>query len=140
MRISAKCDYACRALLALSMRWPADEPVRIQDLSEDQGIPPRYLVQILIQLRQLGLVKSIRGKNGGYILARPPKQIVLGKVIQGIGGPLVPVADTSGREDTVFADIWEEVEKAIADILGRITFEDICNRARGLKNVLIYQI
>ncbi len=140
MRISARCDYACRALLELSLHWPSQDPMRIHDLAERQGIPMRYLVQILIQLKRLGFVKSTRGKQGGYSLARPPTRIVLGEVIEAIGGELLPIAETAGKEKSVFADIWEEVEGAISLILGRVTFEDICQRVRGLDKVLIYQI
>ncbi|MGB3241335.1 MAG: Rrf2 family transcriptional regulator, partial [Candidatus Omnitrophota bacterium] len=63
MRISARCDYACRALLELSLHWPNEAPVHIQQISENQKIPERYLVQILIQLKRLGLVTSSRGKE-----------------------------------------------------------------------------
>ena len=140
MRISARCDYACRALLELSLRWPSKDPMRINDLAERQGIPLRYLVQILLQLKQLGWVKSSRGKKGGYNLAQPPERIVLGEVIEAIGGPLLPIAETSGQEKSVFSGIWNEVEESISQILGEITFEDICRRVRGLEKVMLYQI
>jgi len=72
MRISAKCDYACRALVELSFHWPKKIPLRIQQMSEKQEIPERFLVQILLQLKRLGFVTSSRGKNGGYNLAKAP--------------------------------------------------------------------
>ena len=140
MRISARCDYACRALVELSLRWPSKDPMRINDLAERQGIPLRYLVQILLQLKQLGWVKSSRGQKGGYNLAQAPERIILGEVIEAIGGPLLPIADTVGQEKSVFSGIWKEVEGSISLILGRVTFEDICKRVRGLDKVLIYQI
>lgn len=132
MRISARCDYACRAILELSLRWPLREPVQIHTIAEQQNIPLRYLVNILIQLKRMGVVMSLRGKEGGYSLTRPPNKITLGEVLREIEGPLLPVANTT----TVFAPIWNEVENAMAKVLDEITFEDISNKIRGIN----YQI
>lgn len=140
MRISARCDYACRALLELALHWPKKEPLQIQDIAEMQDIPVRYLVQILIQLKRLGLATSIRGKQGGYNLAKAPSQISLGEVMREIGGPLLPVANLRSKKESVFFTIWDEVEGAMARILDKITFEDICNKAKGMDKAVVYQI
>ncbi len=140
MRISARCDYACRALLELAMRWPAKEPVQLQVISENQNIPRKYLVQIFLQLKRLGLVESIRGKYGGYRLAKAPSEIALGDVMREIGGDLLPLAKTAGATESVFAAIWQEVESAMAKILDRISFEDIADKVRGQAETFIYQI
>ena len=99
MRVSAKCDYACKALLELALHWPNKEPVQIHEISEKQDIPIKYLVQILIQLKRIGFVDSIRGKEGGYNLAIAPDRITLGKVMREIGGPLLPMANHVGAHD-----------------------------------------
>ena len=65
MRISARCDYACKALLELTLHWPSKEPLQLHTISENQGISTKYLVHILIQLKRMGLIESIRGKQGG---------------------------------------------------------------------------
>ena len=139
MRISARCDYACRALLELSMRWPNKEPVQIQNISRNQNIPLRYLIQILIQLKRLGLVTSIRGKSGGYNLAKAPNQIKFGEVMRIVNGPLLPLADTVKRDESVFSVVWKQTEGAMARILDRITFGDIVNKAKE-NGVTNYQI
>ena len=140
MRISARCDYACRALLELAFHWPNKDPVQTYTISERQDVPMKYLVQILIQLRRMGLVKSVRGKQGGYYLAKPPGNISLGEVIREVGGPLLPMANSATKKESVFATIWTEVEEAMARVLDKISFEDILNKAKGIEAAIVYQI
>ena len=140
MRISARCDYACRALLELALQWPNRELMSIHMISERQSIPIKYLVHILIQLKRMGLVESLRGKQGGYRLVKPPDRISLGEVIREVGGPLLPVANSVTKEESAFATIWREVEEAMAKVLDRITFEDISNKEKGMKGAIVYQI
>jgi len=100
----------------------------------------KYLVHILIQLKRMGLVESLRGKQGGYRLAKPPNKISLGEVIREVGGPLLPVANSVAKEESVFTTIWREVEGGMAKVLDKITFEDISNREQGMKGAIVYQI
>lgn len=140
MRISARCDYACKALLELALHWPSKEPVQLHTISDHQGIPTKYLVHILIQLKRMNLVESMRGKQGGYNLTRHPNEITLGEVIRDTGGPLLPLAKTAAKSESAFAAIWEEVEGVMAKVLDKVTFEDIVNKVRGREKALIYQI
>jgi len=140
MRISARSDYACRALLELALHWPNKEPLQIHAISKKQDVPLRYLIQILIQLKRFGLVSSIRGKDGGYNLAKAPNKIKLGKVLRHIGGALLPKANSVMNEDSVFLSIWTEVEDAIGGVLDKVTFEDIANKVRGRKRTIMYSI
>ena len=86
MNLSAKTEYACIAVLELSLRHDNGEPVRIRSIAENHGIPSRFLVQILLQLKGAGLVSSTRGAAGGYQLAKPPSQITLENVMTVIEG------------------------------------------------------
>ena len=140
MRISARCDYACKALLALSLHWPNDAPLQIQQISQDQKIPMRYLVQILIQLKRQGLVSSSRGKDGGYNLAKPPQDISLGEVIRNISGAFLPLSNSAVKHKSVFTSVWKSVEDSMSKILDKITFEDICRKSKDMETMLIYQI
>jgi Rrf2 family protein len=140
MRISARCDYACRALLELALHWPDKEPVRLHTISENQGIPTKYLVHILIQLKRMNLVESMRGKQGGYNLTKRPNDITLGEVMRDIGGPLLPLAKIASKTESVFVTIWEEVEGAMAKVLDKVTFEDIGSKVKGEEDALFYQI
>ena len=140
MRISARCDYACKALLELSLHWPSKEPLQIQQISEKQGIPQRYLVQILIQLKRLGYVASHRGKQGGYTLAKDPGDIRLGEVIRDITGPLVPIAESVVSERSEFLGIWKRVEEVMAKVLDDVSFKDICSKTAMKEEAIVYQI
>jgi Rrf2 family protein len=99
MRVSAKAEYACVAMLELAANRADSQPVRVKAIADAHGIPLRFLVQILLQLKGAGLVASIRGAAGGYQLARPPKEISLADIINVIdrtphprndGAPLSP--------------------------------------------------
>jgi len=140
MRISARCDYACKALLELAVHWPRKKPLQIHAISDRQNIPMRYLVQILIQLKRMELVASVRGKEGGYCLSKAPNKISLGMVMRSIGGPLLPVANSAVNKKSVFGTIWNEVEDAMAGVLDKVTFEDIANKAKGMDKAILYQI
>ena len=81
MNISAKTEYACIAVLELAARYGSGKPVRIRDIADANGIPSRFLVQILLQLKSAGIVGSTRGAAGGYQLVKPPAEITLGEVM-----------------------------------------------------------
>src|SRR5260370_2854694 len=89
MRGSARGDYAARALLSLSLHAEADGPTSVRDIAERTGLPQPYLEQILLALKGAGLVRSKRGVGGGYVLARPPKEITLGQIVSAVDGPIV---------------------------------------------------
>ncbi len=88
MRISAKTEYACIAMLELASQYGSAEPVRIREIAERHGVPPRFLVQILLQLKGAGLVTSVRGAAGGYRLLNPPDEVSLGRIMEVIDGLL----------------------------------------------------
>jgi Rrf2 family protein len=138
--ISARREYACRALLELALHWPRPEPLQIHSISERQDIPIRYLVHILIQLKRAGLVASIRGKEGGYNLVKSPNRIKLGEVIREMGGPLMPVAGKNGKKDSIFINVWTEAGDALAQVLDKTSLEDIANKVKGKERAIIYQI
>ena len=140
MRISARCDYACKALLELSLHWPKKEPLQIQRIANNQKIPMRYLVQILIQLKRLGHVESIRGKEGGYTLAKNPSDISLGDILRGVGGELLPVAPSAMKNGSIFTSIWDETKQVIEQKLNKVTFDDILRATQASGRASFYQI
>lgn len=140
MRVSARLDYSCRALTELALHYPKTYPVRIQDIAREQDMPLKYTIQILNQLKRLGLVKSIRGREGGYVIAKSPDKISLGEIIREISGALLPIAESAAKNDSVFSKIWKEVENGMAEVLDEISFEDIANKIRGIKGTINYNI
>ncbi len=132
MGITQKCQYALRALLALSKRFEQG-PAKISDIAEEQHIPSRFLEVILNELKQGGFTESRRGKEGGYYLRRRPQELTVGEVIRFVQGPLGPVEcvyeDPENvcalKGDCVFLPLWQRVEKAVADIYDNTTFQDL---------------
>jgi Rrf2 family protein len=91
VRLSKKAEYALRAVVAMGRRGEA-RPVQIQELSEVERIPVKFLEQILLELKKSDLLRSKRGVGGGYQLNRPPENITLAEIIEPIDGPFVPVS------------------------------------------------
>ncbi len=140
MRISAESEYACRALLELALNWPGRKLTQVSAIAKRQDIPIKYLEQILIQLKSARLVESVRGRQGGYRLAKAPREINLGDVMRKIKGPLLQLADTAAQKRSVFTAIWKEVEGSIVKVLDKINFEDIANKAKSVEGAMVYQI
>ena len=97
MRLSAKAQYACVAMVELACNWGERAPVHLKTIADNHGISQRFLVQILLQLKGTDLVESTRGAAGGYQLAKPPQEITLADVIHAIDqapppSPLWPLA------------------------------------------------
>ena len=125
MKISAKAEYACLAMLALARVGPDDPPVRIRDISDAHDIPERYLVQILLQLKGAGLVASTRGAAGGYRLARPASSISLGEVLTAIDGPEPPARVTLRPASRALASVWEHARAAERAILDKTSIAQL---------------
>jgi Rrf2 family cysteine metabolism transcriptional repressor len=125
MRISAKSEYACLAMLALARPGPDDSPVRIRTIAETHGIPERYLVQILLHLKGAGLVVSTRGASGGYRLSRPASSISLGEVLTAIDGPEAPPKPGMKPGSQALAAVWEHVREAERSVLDRTSIAEL---------------
>ncbi len=132
MKISAKTEYACIAMLELAGCYGSGEPVRIRKIADDHGIPSRFLVQILLQLKGSGLVTSTRGAAGGYRLIKPPGDVTLGQVmsvIEGHDAEIVTNATVNSPQVGVLLDAWREVSQTQSSMLAGITLADLVERA-----------
>lgn len=144
MKISAKTEYACVAMLELASRYGSGEPVRIRKIAERHAVPPRFLVQILLQLKGAGLVSSTRGAAGGYHLVVPPDKVTLGQVMDVIEGKGVAtngfVVSSSPDSPAVKALVaaWEEVHAKEREMLNQISFADLLDRARSHDTRMYY--
>jgi Rrf2 family protein len=141
VNLSAKTEYACIAVLELATSYGSGEPVRIGKIAESHGIPPRFLVQILLQLKGAGLVSSTRGASGGYELIRDPADITLGEVIGVIEGPPTPLASNAGRKtgiSRVLLSALNEVAASERQMLADITFDVLAQRVQGAPEGMYY--
>ena len=130
MKLSVKSDYAVRAVLALARRHSSDTSTRVETIAAEHGIPPNYLVQILIELKSGGLVRSQRGKAGGYRLARPPAEISFGEVLRCVHGPLF---DSPAFGDPTcppeLRQCWNRLRDAVEGEASRIHFQELIDAA-----------
>jgi Rrf2 family protein len=128
MKLSAKAEYACLAVIALAQQGAAGQPVRVREIADAHTIPERYLVQILLHLKAAGLVQSARGAAGGYCLARPPEQITLGEVLSAIDGPTKPLREAQGVAERALASVLEEIRDIERAALARTTIAQIASQ------------
>jgi Rrf2 family transcriptional regulator, cysteine metabolism repressor len=134
VKVSAKGEYAIRAMLDLAMH-DGESLSPIQDIASRQHIPQRYLEQVLLQLKRGGLLLSKRGSAGGYRLARAADRITVGDVLRAVEGP-PPGIETSrragrgGAEDPAsdLADLWRQVAEAVAAVVDQMTLDDLRRR------------
>ena len=130
MKLSVKSDYAARAVLGLARRYPDGGTTRVEELAGEQGIPPNYLVQILIELKAKHIVKSQRGKEGGYQLARAPADITLGDILRAIHGQIF---DSTGLSDPACPPelrmSWKKLQKAVENTADNITFQQLLDES-----------
>jgi Rrf2 family protein len=130
VNISAKSDYAVRALLALAAS-DQTSPVKKESLADAQNIPVKFLENILIELRKAGLVISLRGAEGGHRLARPAAAITLADVIRAVDGPLAnirgvrPEAVSYNGPAAPLQDVWIAMRASLRSVLEAVTVADL---------------
>ena len=134
MRMSAKAEYGVRAMIQLAAAAPGIV-VKTDDLAHAQGIPAQFLVDILSDLRADRLVRSHRGREGGYELARPAEQISIADVLRCIDGPLASVRDIGlgdlpySGPTTALTDVWRALRASMRAVLEMTTLADVAGGA-----------
>jgi Rrf2 family protein len=144
MRVSAKAEYACIAMVHLALHYRDPVPARIKAIADAHGIPQRFLVQILLQLKTAGLVASVRGAAGGYQLAKGPDKISLAEIISAVIDRTqtqrseTVALPTSGAVRAV-RSIWQQLQEEEQRTLQKLTLGELSRRAHE-KSELSYQI
>jgi Rrf2 family protein len=129
MRVSAKVDYAVRALLELAVA--ADGPVKGERIAQAQEIPLKFLENILIDLRHANIVRAQRGAEGGYWLARPANEVTLGEIIRAVEGPLASVRGEPPEDVTYrgaaehLRTVWVAVRASLRSVVDELTLADV---------------
>ncbi|HPF43889.1 MAG TPA: Rrf2 family transcriptional regulator [Syntrophomonadaceae bacterium] len=137
MKLSTKGRYGLRAMIDMAQHNDQN-PVAAHLIAERQGISERYLEQLMVPLKRAGLVKSLRGSQGGYLLGKSPGDITAGEVIRVLEGPLAPVEcvneinpETCERSDyCVTRNIWTEIRDAVAQVLDSYTLADLAGESQ----------
>jgi Rrf2 family protein len=126
VKLSVRSDYAARAVLGLARRVQSEEPVTVEELAVEQNVPPNYLVQILIELKAQKIVRSVRGKSGGYLLARAPSEITLGDVLRAVHGQVFDAPALSDKEcATELRRAWGRLRDSLESAADSITFQKL---------------
>ena len=129
VKLSVKSDYAARAVLALARHYPTGAARRVEELAADQGVSPNYLLQILLELKAGRIVKSSRGKEGGYQLSRRPAEITFGDILRCHHGL---VFDSPALNDPAcpgeLQDAWSELQKKMEAAADAIDFQQLLDK------------
>lgn len=134
MKLTTRGHYSVKALLDLSLQ-PGFRPTSVKAIAQRQDLPAPYLEKLLIEMRRAGLVKSVRGVQGGYQLAREPAQISLGQILEAVGETIDPLPrhtpDAQQAEDWVTFTLWNRLHQKLKEALYSITLADLYYDARS---------
>jgi Rrf2 family transcriptional regulator, iron-sulfur cluster assembly transcription factor len=134
MKLTTRGHYSVKALLDLSLQ-PDYGPTSVKAIAHRQDLPAPYLEKLLIQMRRSGIVRSIRGAQGGYQLARKPSQISLGQILEAVGETIEPLPrhhpDAEQVEDWVTFSLWKRLHQKLKEALYSITLADLYYDARS---------
>jgi len=134
-----------RAILELALAHKA-EPLQIKVIAERQKISNKYLEQLVAIMKSAGLVRSIRGPHGGYLLAKPPEEIKLSEIFRVLEGPVLTVECVDHKEicascaDCITRQLWMQMNNAILSVLDSKTLQDLVDMAQTKQSTVSYQI
>jgi len=139
LKLSTRAEYGLRAMFELARQF-GQGPISLRSIAEEQDISENYLEQLIAALRKAGLVESVRGAQGGYMLPVPPERISVGDIIRVLEGPIAPMECVSedstvdcGRAGTCASRIiWEKVRDSIAKVLDSFTLMDMVLEAEKM--------
>lgn len=148
MKLTSRVDYGLRALIELALLHRLGRPVQVKDIARRQDIPEDYLGQLMVSLRKAGLVESVRGPSGGYVLSRTPEEITLAQALEALEGPLgqteCGLHDSRARCGMVAAcaiqETWSRAAQAALGVLQSVTIEDLSRRQREMTRTLSFHI
>ena len=144
MKLSSRTRYGMRAILELALEY-GNAPLQIKTIADREDISNKYLEQLIAMLKSAGLVRSIRGPRGGYLLAKPPAEIPLKDVFVTLEGPMISAECLDHPEfcprcmDCVTRDIWQDLQNAIDGVLESVTLADLVEKTKS-SNDSNYQI
>lgn len=135
MTFTAKEDYGLRAVLDIAIHSKGN-PVQANEIASRQHIPDQFLEQVIAQLRRGEVVRSLRGKSGGYLLNRHPEEIFLGQILRSLSGSLVPETLTDAQrastsEGQAVVEIWRSIDAQLRAHLDHVSIADIIAKMDG---------
>ncbi|MDT8299865.1 MAG: Rrf2 family transcriptional regulator [Sedimentisphaerales bacterium] len=140
MKLSTRTRYGIRAILELAQNY-GNGPLQLRIIARDQGVSIKYLEQLMAMLKAAGIVRSVRGSKGGYILAKSPGQVKVSECFQCLEGSVITtecVEDESFCErtsDCIARQVWTEVQEAVMGVLQSMTLQNLVDRAKNDKAI-----
>ena len=140
MKLSTRTRYGIRAILELAENY-GNGPLQLRVIAHDQGVSVKYLEQLMAMLKAAGIVRSIRGSKGGYILAKSPGHVKMSECFQCLEGSVITtecVEDESFCErtnDCIARQVWTEVQKAVMEVLQSTTLQNLVDRSKQSKAI-----
>ena len=129
MKISVKVDYACRVMAELARMHGTGELARIEHLAATEAVPANFLAQILLDLRDHGLISSRRGNRGGYTLARAPEEISLYDILMAVEGQCLHLSGNyRGRSGRRLKQVWDEISKTLVEKTKSYTLDQLTTK------------
>lgn len=129
MKISVKVDYACRVMAELARLHGSGELAQIEHLARTEAVPANFLAQILLKLRDHGLITSRRGNHGGYTLARPPEEISLHDILMAVEGHCLHLSGNfEGRSGRKLKRVWMEIDAALVEKTKSYTLDQLSSK------------
>ena len=149
MKVSLRATYGIMAAVDLAMGTGVT-PVQARSIARRQAIPARFLEQVLHAMKKAGLVTSLRGAQGGYVLTKKPADLSVAEILEALDGPLLPSRATNGQSfprrpskpELLLGKVWEQVQQAERQVLEAITVEELAGQQRVLEQQrsLMYHI
>ena len=149
MKVSLRATYGIMAAVDLAMGTGVT-PIQAKAIARRQAIPARFLEQVLHAMKKAGLVTSLRGAQGGYVLTKKPADLSVAEILEALDGPLLPSRGTNGQSsprrpsipELLLGKVWEQVHQAERQVLEAITVEELAGQQRVLEQQrsLMYHI
>ncbi len=145
MKLTMKSDYGLRAILDLAQHY-GQGPVQCSVIARRQDIPEDYLDQLLIAMRKAGLIRSVRGPQGGHLLAKAPAQIMMGDVIQALDGSLAPMecvndpGSCTQSAGCALREVWLKVDEFTHHLVMNTSIEDLARQHHAIPAEAMYDI
>jgi len=149
MKVSLRSTYGILAAVDLAMQ-AGSAPIQAKSIARRQRIPARFLEQVLHAMKKAGLVASVRGAQGGYVLSKKPSELSIAEILEALEGPILAVAGLNGqnpmrhsaKSDALLGKIWDRVYEAERHVLEAITVEELAEQQRQLEEqrTLMYHI
>ena len=138
MKVSTRGRYAIQLMLELALQEGRN--LSVKSVAESQGISEKYLEQVIPLLTRGDMIRSVRGARGGYHLARSAEEITVGMILRLVEGSIAPVACLEGQangcahcRECVTLDLWEQVDRAISNVVDHVTLADLVDKQRRLE-------